>query len=415
NAALGYSPAIDFGARTAGAGNEPAPNGGRVNVGLYGGTAEASKSRTNAWLYALSFNDGGNLIQTGRLEWVASSNFDAAAQVNLQYSTNGGADWSGIATVAATNESYAWTAPGDHPAVRWRVVSAADAAVNATNARPFSVRTTTNATFAFYVNDGATNGDAFCAAIGSDANDGTASNAPKASLQAILDAYDLEGGDVVYVDTGDYSPSPTMAISSFDSGVAGRNVRIVGSDRRPLFSRGSASYNVLELNGATFLEIENLRLANGSAGLYGSASSNVWIRNVHFLDNKYGVYLTSGALHAFERCLAAGSTLNAFYGSSSITNQWLNGAMWGAAGASLVYASSNSLSISNSILGGATTLFGGHVVPGDFNVVWGTAIGATYATFSALQNAGLGWTRSLYADPLFANATKGDFHLRSAT
>ena len=74
----------------------------------------ASKSRTNAWLYALSFNDGGNLIQTGRLEWVASSNFDAAAQVNLQYSTNGGADWSGIATVAATNESYAWTAPGEY-------------------------------------------------------------------------------------------------------------------------------------------------------------------------------------------------------------------------------------------------------------------------------------------------------------
>ncbi len=413
NAALGYSPAIDFGARTASVGDEPTPNGGRANVGLYGGTAEASKSRTNAWLYALSFNDGGNLIQTGRLEWVASSNFDAAAQVNLQYSTNGGADWSGIATVAATNESYAWTAPGDHPAVRWRVVSAADATVNATNARPFSVRTTTNATFAFYVNDGATNGDAFCSAIGSDANSGAAANAPKASLQAILDAYDLEGGDVVYVDTGDWSPSPTMAISSFDSGAAGRNVRIVGSDRRPLFSRGSASYNVLELNGATFLEIENLRLANGSAGLYGSASSNVWIRNVHFLDNRYGAYL-SGSRHVFEGCLAAGNTLNAFYGTSTASNQWLNGVMWGASGASLLYATTAALTISNSILGGATTLFGGQVVTGDFNVVWGTAIGATYATFSALQNAGYGWTRSLYADPLFANATNGDFHLCSA-
>jgi hypothetical protein len=56
-----------------------------------------------------------------------------------------------------------------------------------------------------------------------------------------------------------------MAISSFDSGAAGRNVRIVGSDRRPLFQPGSASYNVRELNGAPSGNRE-LRLANGSAG-----------------------------------------------------------------------------------------------------------------------------------------------------
>jgi hypothetical protein len=62
NAALGYSPAIDFGARTASVGDEPTPNGGRANVGLYGGTAEASRvGRTPA--LALSFNDGGNLIR----------------------------------------------------------------------------------------------------------------------------------------------------------------------------------------------------------------------------------------------------------------------------------------------------------------------------------------------------------------
>ncbi|HOU59627.1 MAG TPA: hypothetical protein PLS59_09300, partial [Kiritimatiellia bacterium] len=42
NAAVGYSPAIDFGRRGDMAyTNEPMPNGGRVNVGLYGGTAEA--------------------------------------------------------------------------------------------------------------------------------------------------------------------------------------------------------------------------------------------------------------------------------------------------------------------------------------------------------------------------------------
>jgi hypothetical protein len=87
--AVGYSPAIDFGAAGAAVGAEPDPNGGRVNVGLHGGTAEASKSRTNAWTFAMSFNDGGNLVQTGRLEWVASTNL-AAANVALEYSTNRG-------------------------------------------------------------------------------------------------------------------------------------------------------------------------------------------------------------------------------------------------------------------------------------------------------------------------------------
>jgi len=85
--------------------NEPPPNGGRVNAGLYGGTAEASKSRENDWLFAMTFNDGGSLIQTGRLEWVGG-NLGAGATVNLEYSTNNGTGWSTITNVvAATNET----------------------------------------------------------------------------------------------------------------------------------------------------------------------------------------------------------------------------------------------------------------------------------------------------------------------
>lgn len=412
NAALGYSPAIDFGDRLASVGDEQAPNGGRVNVGLYGGTAEASKSRADAWLFALSYNDGGNLIQTGRLEWVASTNFGPTGQVALQYSTNNGVSWSNITTLAATNESYNWAPAFSHPYVLWRVADT-NTTLASTNARPFSVRLTTNTTFSFYVNDESPTGDSFCSALGSEANSGAFSNAPKRTLQGLLDTYDLEGGDVVYVDAGDYSTNVTISISAFDSGVPGRNVRIVGNALIPLFSRGSASYNAMELNGSSYLEIENLRLADGSAGLYGNASFNVWLRGMQFTDNKYGVNLLGGSRHAFERCLAAGSTLNGFNASSSVSNQWLNGVMWGASGASLIYATSNALAVSNSILGGATSLFSGQVVPGDFNLVWSVPVGLTYSTFSALQNSGLGWARSLFADPLFANSTNGDYHVKS--
>ena len=38
------SPCIDAGDPNSPVGGEPAPNGGRINMGAYGGTAEASKS-----------------------------------------------------------------------------------------------------------------------------------------------------------------------------------------------------------------------------------------------------------------------------------------------------------------------------------------------------------------------------------
>lgn len=38
------SPCIDAGDPNSPVGDEPMPNGGRVNMGAYGGTAEASKS-----------------------------------------------------------------------------------------------------------------------------------------------------------------------------------------------------------------------------------------------------------------------------------------------------------------------------------------------------------------------------------
>ena len=38
------SPCIDAGDPNSAVGDEPEPNGGRINIGAYGGTAEASKS-----------------------------------------------------------------------------------------------------------------------------------------------------------------------------------------------------------------------------------------------------------------------------------------------------------------------------------------------------------------------------------
>ena len=412
NAALAYSPGIDFGRRGDTAyTNEPAPNGGRVNIGLFGGMAEASKSRTNDWFMALSFNDGGNLIQTGHLEWVGG-NLGPGTTVDLQYSTNNGSSWSNIATgVAATNEIYDWVPAASHPSVLWRVMNSTNAAACATNAKPFSIRTTTNTVFSFYVNDSSTNRDLYCTAVGDNANSGIFSNAPKRSLQAILDAYDLEGGDTVWVDTGDYATNQTVVISRFESGWAGGPVRIIGSPNGSIFNRGNSSVNTLELLSAGYMEIENLNLSGGNYGLFGNLSSNILFRNLRVTDNQTGVYLT-GTQHAFENCLLANNSVVALRCNTALSNLWTHGVMWGSP--SLVIAQTNALAVSNSILGSATALFGAgsQVVPGDYNVVWQAGVGLTYSTFSALQNAGY-WTRSLYADPQFAHAAGGDYHLKS--
>lgn len=416
NGSVGYSPAIDFGRLDDTAWtNEPAPNGGRVNVGLYGGTAEASKSRTDPWLFAMSFNDGGNLMQTGRLEWVSCTNF-ADGTVNLQYSTNRGATWSNIATeVAATNESYTWVPDFDHAGVLWRAVET-NTGVASTNARPFSVRTSTNTTFAFYVNDtySAVN-DVYCSAAGNDNYLGVASNAPKRNLWAILDAYPLRGGDTVYVDTGTYLSSNVTTIGKFDSGSPGNPVRILGSPKGTTLTQTNSSLDVLALSGASHLELEHLRLTGGRYGL-SSDGSVVGLRHMQFRGNGYGVNL-SGSGHVFENCLAATNSARAFSGGGSGYNQWRNGVMWNSP--TIIHAGSNTLSVSNSILAGTnretTVLFGSQVIPGDHNVVWNTGVGLTYASFADFQNAGLGmgWTNSLYADPLFFNPAGNDYHVRS--
>lgn len=388
--------------------NEPMPNGGRVNVGLYGGTAEASKSRTNEWLFAMSFNDGGTLIGTSRVEWVGG-NLGTNATVNLQYTTNNGVSWESIATgVTATNESYTWAPDFDYPAVLWRVVHT-NSGVASTNAKVFSVRRSTNVVFNFYVNDNSTDNDVYCSALGSSTNDGAASSRPLRSLQSVVNRYQLRGGDTVYVDTGDYATNVTITIGGFDSGVAGKPVKIIGSPKGSVFNRGNIGANVLDLAGASYLEIENLKLTGGAAGLNGGVS-NIVLRGMQFIGNTYGVII-NGAAHTFENCVAADNTQRAFNGSGSGSNVWRNGVMWGSP--TLVFAPTNAtLSVSNSILGNGTTLFGSQIIPGDFNLVWNVGVGLSYQAFTDFQNAGY-WTNSLYADPVFANAAGGDFHLKS--
>ncbi|MGB4046912.1 MAG: right-handed parallel beta-helix repeat-containing protein [Kiritimatiellia bacterium] len=261
------------------------------------------------------------------------------------------------------------------------------------------------------MNDDSLANDVYCSAVGSSTNLGISSNAPKRGLQQVIDSYSLRGGDTVYVDTGDYTTNVTVSIGVFDSGTPGNPVRIIGSPNGSTLNRGSTSADVLNLAGSHNLLIENLRLMGGRYGL-NDGVSNLVVRNVLFIGNRWGVYV-SGVGHVFENCVAADNTVAAFLGAGTGENRWLNGVMWNSP--TMINVPTNrTLAASNSIFGVGTTLFGNRAVPGNYNLVWNIAsAGAGWAKFTDLQASGE-WTNSVYADPLFANAGGGDFHVRSA-
>lgn len=107
----------------------------------------------------------------------------------------------------------------------------------------------TNAGTDYYVNDGSTTGDQFTTAIGDNANSGKSPDRPMASLAALIAAYDLNAGDVIHVDTGNYELLRNIVLTAEDSGVRIEGP-LVGT---ALLNRGntsSGSYGI-ELAGTT--------------------------------------------------------------------------------------------------------------------------------------------------------------------
>ena len=418
NASSPYSPGIDF-ANTADASwtNEIAPNGNRANIGAYGGTAWASKSRPGAqkWLQALSYNNGGHLIGSGTLRW-NSGNFGASDKVKVQISTNAGIGWKNLTTSAlAVDGAYSWTPTAEYqtPLAKWRVVSADDASVVSENEQVFGVRPSASAGFSYYVNDASTAGDVYCTAAGSDDNDGATPETPKATLQAVLDAYPLLGGDVVYVDTGTYS-GQTVTFGAGDSGTDEKRVRVVGSSAGSVFDRENTTYDVFVMDGVSHLELEKLVLQNGRHGIYfASASPDIQMKGMRLANNQqYAIYEYYSSTWGFTGGQMSNNRGGGVYRRyATAANTVLNSVMW--ANGTAVY-SPGGLSISNTVIASSTKVFGTQVAPGDYNVLWNNgSLGASFATMADLQGAGAGWEHSFVADPLFAGAEDGDFHPKS--
>ena len=421
---------VDFGAETSDFSNEPAPNGARVNAGLYGNTDEASKGRTNQTLVALTYNDGGTLdAGSDKVYWYQWGFTNET--VRIEYSAASGAEgsWETVATnLPATNLVYQWANTNFSSSLygRWRVVCESDTNIADAVDQDFVHR---NGAFVYYVNDNSQVDDVFCTAVGDNGNLGTSPGAPKASLQAILQTYDLEPGDVVRVDTGSYNLNSTLVVGAGDSGAATNYVRIVGSTNGTTIVRNQTVTGItLQFDGAQYVSVEDLILTGASVGLdTRNGASGLVFSHISSIDNTRSGAEVASSSAQFDQCILAGNGQYGIYvdfGSASVSNSVLfnNG--------EVAAYSEDVLSLKHNVIGvqaaGSMAMkengLGG-AISSDWNAVSleNNAVFGWVDSLSRMADDLSSWTEltgqdahSLETDPLFVDADNGDYHLQSA-
>ncbi len=184
----------------------------------------------------------------------------ASQTVNLQVSTNNGGTWTTIATNqpidAEGRGSYVWTPTAQTTGYTALVRVVANNAAGTTGVSgSFLIA---NAGTAFYVNDSSTTGDVYTTAVGNNANSGTSPSAPMASIEAVLNDYQLIPGDTIYVDNGTYTLFHNINIPVADSGIIIQGPTTAGATAT--LNRNATSSNdfVFYLVGG----VDNITLSN---------------------------------------------------------------------------------------------------------------------------------------------------------
>jgi CHU_C Type IX secretion signal domain/Periplasmic copper-binding protein (NosD) len=114
----------------------------------------------------------------------------------------------------------------------------------------------------YYVNDNSTAGDIYCTAAGSSESKVGSSTSPFLSLQSIIDNFDLEPGDVVFIDVGTYNEDIT--IGSADSGDEITKLIFCGAgDSVSIFTSASGENNFL-LSSAEHIDLQKMKLVGVS-------------------------------------------------------------------------------------------------------------------------------------------------------
>ncbi len=432
--------------------DEPLPNGERINLGAYGGTAEASLSRTNVRLVVANDLWGQSLCSSSTVRWLVF-NANTNDTVCLEYSPDNGGMWNTFASgVAAADQEWRWDTMAEAPGAvaLWRIVLERQPSVRDTIDGPFMVH---SGPLTFYVNDNNLDGDLYSSTVGNDTNLGVRADAPKATVQSVLVDYDLEGGDRILVDNGTYDLTNSINVGVQDSGTAESYVTIQGcTNPATMGTVWNVTTNVAGISivkaigiriadmtvdggfGAIFIResrscvIQNVQALNGlSSGITLFNSVDLLVNNVWCQNNLHGIYALSclnSELRHSVICKNRENGIDLIWGTWRVVNNTL-----GFNAHAQLSLDGHQCWATNNILFAATA--------GSLGISW---IGGTYLAdfndFYAASNATLGYVnlksplvfstladwrqfsgqdnRSISLDPRFVDAQNDDYHLQSA-
>lgn len=268
------SPGIDRGDAADSFSSEPSPNGGYINLGAFGNTAQASLSPTE-YVNVLGPDGGETWLvgQTFSIRW-RSHNKNGNVDIDLMQDGNPTPIFS-IAASTANDGEYNWLVPDTVPfGTDYRVRVTRNGVLSDSSNAVFTVAGSVNA---YYVNDGTVEAGDWTTAPGNDANDGLSPSTPKASVRSILEAYDLGSGDRIRIDAGTYNLTTNLLITANDSGAIFEGYHDAAyPDRAAVLSRGSSlpgSY-VIELSDADDITIDHLVITGGEYGVYAALNSD---------------------------------------------------------------------------------------------------------------------------------------------
>jgi subtilisin family serine protease len=239
-------------------------------------------------------NDGQmyEVNQTVPIRWTAwGTDWLPGDLARLEYSFDDGASWQvvqGGAYVPYNQGLLNWNTTGLPGGFCWiRISWIDDPYIYDINDNPVVLRRR------FFVNDSSRVNDVYTTAVGNDSNDGMSSNRPKATVQAILDQYDLSLGDIVHIDTGKYRLQNGILVKAQDGGVARGSVTFKGSWKGATLDRGTAASGTscIYLDNADYVNLVDLVFTNGFYGIALRNADHCALSNITIRAGcNYGVY-----------------------------------------------------------------------------------------------------------------------------
>ncbi len=442
------SPALDAGDPEADFTFETSPNGGRINLGAYGGTELGSRTPAERLITVTNPLSGEVLEGEAEIRWLAQGvGWNAGDTVRIEYSVDHGDTWNSVAgSVLADNGTgemvWTWdtTTFPSSPVYQLRVTSLEDPGVSSLCNSFFIVR---NEPLIFYVNDADTTNDVWCSAKGNDLNDGALASTPAVSVNKIVDNYDLEPGDIVRIDTGEYLTDDTILISQYDAGSGSESMlTFEASPYGVTINRQDAGSDVIRIEG------DYVRIVTGESDKYSATGQRFMkitggrygvsirekltyceIKRLELTGNVDGIragkaYSTTTATHLFQNNLVHNNTQFGIHiASIHEPVQIVNNTIAGNGENQIDILFCPSVYIRNNIIvadGSGSVVKGvADTMQSDYNLlraVNGASffVNPDYSDLASLQS-GLGLDQnSLSENPLFVDSVAGDYHVKSS-